>query len=583
MGRSHIQGAAGPVAASTGAPDTGDFYRYPSQKTLERTSPGEILASEPMTVSSGLQNTSSHAMRIMYRSVGLHGEPIAVTGFLLLPRGDTPRGGWPVTAWGHGTTGVGPACAPSRQANLYPYSDSDQYPEAPQSVVRKQDGQVVPAADTLPDVDPTLIDSLRAAVADRPDDIPLRVHLAELLLAAQSRDEAIGHLARALASDPHDVGVRALMARAIAGGDPASVGEAEPSPTRPAVSSETAQSKPAAPTGPTASPADADWSAIVEDLDGVIPPRFLHSDDEPDPIRGDSDGIVQAEVSAVRLTDVGGMDDVKARLELAFLAPMRNPKLRALYGKKLRGGLLMYGPPGCGKTFLARAVAGEMGARFISVSIVDVLDMWSGQSERNLHEIFQAARRNAPCVLFFDEIDALGHKRSQLGSSVMRTLGNQLLVELDGVETTNEGVFVLAATNAPWDVDAALRRPGRLDRMLFVAPPDAPARAAILQYHLQDRPIANIDLTKLAAATEAFSGADLEHLCETAAEHAIQSAITSGEVRMIEQRDLEAAARPLRPSTGAWFASAKNVAQFGNQDGSYDDLAQYLKRHPVTR
>src|SRR5581483_4330228 len=111
---------------------------------------------------------------------------------------------------------------------------------------------------------------------------------------------------------------------------------------------------------------------------------------------------------------VGGMHEVKARLEAAVLAPMRNPKLRAMYRKSLRGGLLLYGPPGCGKTFLARAVAGEMGARFIAVSIVDVLDMWIGRSERNLHEIFSAARRNAPCVLFLDEIDALGHKRSQL-------------------------------------------------------------------------------------------------------------------------------------------------------------------------
>ncbi|HEY2673020.1 MAG TPA: tetratricopeptide repeat protein [Rugosimonospora sp.] len=436
-------------------------------------------------------------------------------------------------------------------------------------------------------MDSALIDSLRAAVADRPDDVPLRVHLAELLLAAQRRDEAIEQLARALASDPQDAGVRALMARAIAGGEPTPAGDAGSDSERAGASSGETDREPGTPEEAAgesaASSADADWSAIVGDLEGVIPPRFLRADDEPDPIRTDADGIVQAEVSPVRLTDVGGMDDVKARLELAFLAPMRNPKLRALYGKKLRGGLLMYGPPGCGKTFLARAVAGEMGARFISVSIADVLDMWSGQAERNLHEIFQAARRNAPCVLFFDEIDALGHKRSQLRSSVMRTLGNQLLVELDGVETTNEGVFVLAATNAPWDVDVALRRPGRLDRMLFVAPPDASARAAILEYHLRDRPIANVTLAKLAAATEAFSGADLEHLCETAAEHAIQDAIASGEVRMIEQRDLEAAARQLRASTGSWFASAKNVAQFGNQDGSYDDLAQYLKRHPATR
>src|SRR5438094_3253263 len=217
------------------------------------------------------------------------------------------------------------------------------------------------------------------------------------------------------------------------------------------------------------------------------------------------------------------MADVTKRLEVAFLGPLRNPELRRMYGKSLRGGLLLYGPPGCGKTFLARAVAGEMGARFISVSIVDVLNMWIGNSERNLHEIFQTARRNAPCVLFLDEVDAIGHKRSQLHSSAMRTLGNQLLAELDGVEGDNDGVFVLAATNAPWDVDAALRRPGRLDRMLLVLPPDAPARTGIIQYHLRERPVASIDLNRLVAATEHFSGADLAHLCDTAAEHAMHA------------------------------------------------------------
>src|SRR5258707_13659843 len=157
----------------------------------------------------------------------------------------------------------------------------------------------------------------------------------------------------------------------------------------------------------------------------------------------------------LRRADVGGMDDVKREVERPFLRPMRNPELRRMYRKSLRGGLLLYGPPGWGKTFLARAVAGEMGAAFISLSIVDVLNMWVGSSERNLHDLFQSARSHAPCVLFLDEIDALGHKRSQINSSSMRTVVNQLLTELDGVDGNNDGVFVLAATNAPWDIDSA--------------------------------------------------------------------------------------------------------------------------------
>ena len=143
------------------------------------------------------------------------------------------------------------------------------------------------------------------------------------------------------------------------------------------------------------------------------------------------------------------------------------------------------------------------------------------------------------------------------------------------------GVFVLAATNAPWDIDAALRRPGRLDRTVLVLPPDAAARAAILEYHLRERPIAGIDLRAVAAATENFSGADLAHVCETAAEFAMRDSIASGEVRMISQADMLAAAREVRPSTEAWFATARNVAMFANESGEYDDLAAYLKKRRI--
>jgi SpoVK/Ycf46/Vps4 family AAA+-type ATPase len=409
--------------------------------------------------------------------------------------------------------------------------------------------------------DSPLIESLTAAVQGRPDDVPLRLHLTQLLLDAGRQAEAISHAAQALQYAPDSPAARELMARAI--GTPA---QPSPPPTAPV-------SEP----GPNA----MDWGAYEEQLSDVIPPRFARADDQPEPVRGEADRTFDVETSGVRLADVGGMADVKKRLELAFLGPLRNPQLRAMYGKSLRGGLLLYGPPGCGKTFLARAVAGEMGARFVPLSIVDVLNMWIGNSEKNLHEIFEAARRNAPCVLFLDEIDALGHKRSQLQSSAMRTLGNQLLAELDGMEGNNDGVFILAATNAPWDVDAALRRPGRLDRVALVLPPDAPARAAIIEYHLRQRPIANVDLKRLVEATENFSGADLAHLCETAAEHAMADSIATGAVRMMEQRDFERALREVRPSTAPWFATARNVVLFANEGDTYDELAAYLKKRKL--
>jgi AAA+ superfamily predicted ATPase len=423
-----------------------------------------------------------------------------------------------------------------------------------------------------------LINSLVAAVEARPDDLTLRLHLAELLVAAGRGPEAIGHAAQILAHEPGHEAARQLMASALGGGAPGvpPQGSAQDPPA------ESAAATPAA--GPAAEPAPGragiDWAAMEEQFGDVVPPRFARADGEPDPVRGHADRAFDVERSTVTLADVGGMTDVKKRLEVSFLGPLRNPKLRTLFGKSLRGGLLLYGPPGCGKTFLARAVAGEMGAAFISLSITDVLNMWIGSSERNLHDLFESARGHAPCVLFLDEIDALGHKRSQLQSS-MRTVVNQLLTELDGVDGGNDGVFVLAATNAPWDVDSALRRPGRLDRTVLVLPPDAPARAAILEYHLRGRPVAGIDLDAVAAATEHYSGADLAHLCETAAEYAMRDSIDTGEIRMINQADMLAAAREVRPSTDAWFATARNVAMFANESGAYDDLAAYLKKRKI--
>jgi SpoVK/Ycf46/Vps4 family AAA+-type ATPase len=280
----------------------------------------------------------------------------------------------------------------------------------------------------------------------------------------------------------------------------------------------------------------------------------------------------------LRLSDVAGMAEVKARLEASLLAPLRNPELARLYGKSLRGGLLLYGPPGCGKTFIARAVAGEMGARFLAVSLADVLDMFIGGSERNVQELFAVARANSPCVIFLDEVDALGQKRSQQRNTGGRGTVNQLLSEMDGLSNDNEGVFVLGATNHPWDVDVALRRPGRFDRMLLVLPPDEPAREAILRYHLQDRPIANVDAGKLAHKTDGFSGADLAYVCEIAAERALLDSARTGNLRMIGMADLEAAVKEVRPSIGPWLETARNVAQFANQDGSYDDLLAYLRR-----
>jgi len=403
---------------------------------------------------------------------------------------------------------------------------------------------------------PAILASLETALESMPDNDTLRLHLVSLLLDAGEARRALDHCTTILARRPDDVPTLESAARAAE-----ELGETS--------RAEAWRRVAAALQGTTPTPAPAEIPS------NVVPLSVVRGG------AGAAAGDWEVETSRIMLRDVGGMEEVKRRLDLAFLAPMRNPELRRMYGKSLRGGLLLYGPPGCGKTFIARAVAGELGARFLSVGLSDVLDMWLGQSERNLHELFEQARRGAPTVLFFDEIDALGRKRSLLRHSAEHNVVNVLLAELDNADSSNEGVFVLAATNHPWDVDSALRRAGRLDRMLLVLPPDRAAREAILRFHLRDRPVGDVDLAPIAAKTEDYSGADLAHFCESAAELAMEASVASGKARPIDMSDFKNALRDVKPSTRAWFETARNFAQFANDGGIYDDLLAYMRARRI--
>ena len=292
-----------------------------------------------------------------------------------------------------------------------------------------------------------------------------------------------------------------------------------------------------------------------------------------------SEGTAFTEVERpkIRFKDVGGMDGVKEEIRMKIIHPLKHPELYKAYGKAIGGGILMYGPPGCGKTYLARATAGEIEAGFISVGINDVLDMWIGNSERNLHELFETARANKPCVLFFDEVDALGASRSDMRQHGGRQLINQFLSEMDGVKSSNDGVLILAATNAPWHLDPAFRRPGRFDRILFVPPPDAPARAAILRIQCHGKPMDDVEFDHLARKTDNFSGADLKAVVDVAIEAKLRDAMKEGVPKPLTTKDLTAAAGTLRPTTKEWFATARNYALYSNQGGIYDDILSYLK------
>ena len=290
-----------------------------------------------------------------------------------------------------------------------------------------------------------------------------------------------------------------------------------------------------------------------------------------------ADHSVEIERPAMKFADVGGMENVKEEIRMKIILPLRQPELFKAYGKKAGGGILLYGPPGCGKTFLARATAGEVSAGFLAIGINDVLDMWIGQSEKNLHAIFEQARAHRPCVLFFDEVDALGANRTDMLKSGGRQIINQFLSELDGVQTDNEGLLILAATNAPWHLDPAFRRPGRFDRILFVPPPDTAARAVVLRLQLKGRPVDTMDFDALAKKTEGFSGADLKSVVDTAVEDKLRAAMKSGAIEPLRTCDLIEAIKRHRPTARDWFETARNYALYANQSGLYDDILAHLK------
>jgi transitional endoplasmic reticulum ATPase len=464
--------------------------------------------------------------------------------------------------------------------------------------------------------------ALRDALRLSPDNAPLLLHVAETVLRSGGFAEAEALFKRVLALEPTNAGAkvglasafyqqgktsaalvviedlakgsnmppRALLLHArlaLKAGEPrlaaqqyASARDRDPNLMDAALETELAAYLPKRPT-PTlpksapGSPAEEDISPFADDDSGesnqesreALPTGDLPSEAPMEEI----------ELPDITFSDVGGMDRVKEEIRMKIILPLQQPDLFRAYGKKIGGGILMYGPPGCGKTFLARATAGEVKASFLAVGISDVLDMWIGQSEKNLHAIFEQARGHRPCVLFFDEVDALGANRTDMLKSGGRQMINQFLAELDGVGSSNEGVLILAATNAPWHLDPAFRRPGRFDRILFVPPPDQAARATILRLLLKGKPVSEIDFDALAAKADGFSGADLKAVVDLAVEEKLRDAMRSGNVRPVGTKDVLAAIKLHKPTVKDWFQTARNHALYANQSGLYDDILAYLK------
>lgn len=278
--------------------------------------------------------------------------------------------------------------------------------------------------------------------------------------------------------------------------------------------------------------------------------------------------------------DIGGLEDVKSQIRRKILKPFENPGLFQRFKRRAGGGVLMYGPPGCGKTMIARALANECKAQFIEAKAADILDMYRGVAEKRILALFESARARKPSVLFFDEVEALAQRRGAENYNYVNTITSALLNEMDGFAGHNEGILFLGATNVPWSLDSAFRRPGRFDRMIFVPPPDRVARAFILKRLLAERPVAEgLDTEQIVEKTPGFSGADLEALVEAAVDYAIEDSNSRDALQPVAQQHFTEAFREVRSSTGAWLSEAQSYSEYASKDGLYDDLRDFLKKY----
>jgi AAA+ superfamily predicted ATPase len=259
--------------------------------------------------------------------------------------------------------------------------------------------------------------------------------------------------------------------------------------------------------------------------------------------------------------DVAGLEKMKDRIYEFIVYPLKDPVLAKKYGKEAGGGVIFYGPPGTGKTFIAKAAAGEGKSNFISIKMSDIVDMYAGNTEKNLHNAFETARQNKPCILFFDELDGIAGKREGMDQSFEKRSINQFLMEMDGAEYSNEGVLIVGATNAPWDVDAALRRAGRFSKTVYFPEPDKKTRATIVKLNLKNRPVdSRLNVWRIARMTEGYSSADLKSLVDAAASVPWKEALKTGKERNITFSDFKKASigdDGVRSSLPAWYGSVK--------------------------
>jgi len=439
------------------------------------------------------------------------------------------------------------------------------------------------------------LQSIKAAYAASPENVKLLLVLAQALLESEELDEAGTLIDDAELDHAEEVDRRTAAEISLAAGRPKSALRlaADGSPEASLLQARAHLALGDTESGRAAYRRAVQLNPTLEDpeLASNLATRIHEvpsADDRPrlrviskdDTIDTEAENLLVPEVEPVDFSSVGGLDSVKKQIHRKIILPFQKPSLFRRFRKRVGGGILLFGPPGCGKTLLARATAGECKATFYNVAISDVLDMYIGESEQKLHSLFEKARTTVPAVVFFDELEALGGKRQYNREATSSKLVSQFLAEMDGFSQNNEGVLILGATNVPWAVDSAFRRPGRFDRVLFVPPPDRPARRRILEILLQDRPVdERVNLDELARVSSGFSGADLDNLVETAADCAIEASIEAGHERAISADDLRQATKEVRPTTLEWLTTARNYARYANESGHYDEVLEFLRRH----
>ncbi len=391
----------------------------------------------------------------------------------------------------------------------------------------------------------------QAIARKQPQYAPVHVLMTRIYLAEEDLAQAVQHydMARAISNSIADKDLEAELAfRGHA------VSRARPGDDRPRLVANAGWDVEDFDFGFGGDPFDDEIAGL--ETSGMEQDEFDFIDDE------DLFNIDEYERPKGNFADVAGMDDVKDELLMKLVYPYQYQDLFASYGKKPGGGVLLYGPPGCGKSLVCRALAGETDAAFYTVKLHQILEMYIGCSEKNLNSVFQMARENAPAVIFIDELDALGADRADMKQNAARTVVNQFLMELDGYDGANEGVLVIAATSAIWNVDSAFLRPGRFDRRIYVPPPDEASRLKILEMQAKGLPVKELDLTELATKLQDYSGAEIAQVFDVAVEDALRLSIRKNEKVPVTMEMLRSAIERVEPSLPSWLEQQKRRSRF---------------------